>query len=110
MISVSLSVSANKLVDAISKNIEQRAKCFMISSFYLERQGSVATHGCTVYLRSEERPSHSDTLWVVDWNPLFEGFMFFMLLVTSSVESLENIDKERQSRCNVYCEDGEEDD
>ena len=36
--------------------------------------------------------------------------MFFMLLVTSSVESLENIDKDRKSRCNVYCEDGEEDD
>ncbi len=41
-----------------------------------ERQGSVATHGCTVYLRSEERPSHSDNLWVVDWNPSFDAVFF----------------------------------
>ena len=49
MISVSLSVSANKLVDAISKNIEQRAKCFMISSFYLERQRSPDGAPCATY-------------------------------------------------------------
>ena len=42
----------------------------------VERQGSVATHGCTVYLRSGEKPSHSDNLWVVDWNPLFDAFIF----------------------------------
>ena len=41
-----------------------------------QRQGSVATHGCTVYLRSGEKPSHSDNLWVVDWNPLFDAFIF----------------------------------
>jgi len=36
--------------------------------------------------------------------------MYFVLLVTSSVESLENPDKGRKSCCNVCCEDGEEDD
>ena len=41
-----------------------------------QRQGSGSTHGCTVYLRSEERPSHSDKLWVVGWNPLLAVISF----------------------------------
>ena len=52
---------------------------------FVERQGSGTTHGCTVYLRSEERPSHSDTLWVVDWNPLFNPVFFLVRLLGSSL-------------------------
>ena len=44
-----------------------------------ERQRSVATHGHSVYLRSEGRPSLSDNLWVVAWNALL-GSQFSSIL------------------------------
>ena len=81
-------VAWNRLFDAFFIFVMGKARCSPARSllfipkffaspdhlfFIIERQGSVATRGCTVYLRSEERPSHSDNLWVVDWNPLFES-------------------------------------
>ena len=42
--------------------------------FFVERHGSGSTHGNTIYDCSEEKPSQSDNLWVVVWNPLF-GFL-----------------------------------
>ena len=45
-------------------------------SLKLQRHGSGATHGQSVYLRSEERPSHSDNLWVVAWNRLLDRIFF----------------------------------
>ena len=41
--------------------------------FTSERQGSGATHGISVYLCSEEKPSPRDQLWVVAWNPLLSA-------------------------------------
>ena len=54
--------------------------CRHIDVIPVERHGSGTTHGCTVYLRSEERPSHSDKLWVVAWNPLFEKIIMAVRL------------------------------
>ena len=48
----------------------------LIRRFRFERHGSGTTHGCTVYDRNEQKRLHSDNLWVVDCNRLFDRLSF----------------------------------
>ena len=48
----------------------------IISSSWVQRHGSGATHGRSVYLRSEGKRLHSDNLWVVAWNRLLDRIFF----------------------------------
>ena len=46
--------------------------------FLIQRHGSDSTHGSSVYLRSEGRPSISDNLWVVVWTRLLDRKSSFL--------------------------------
>ena len=45
---------------------------------WAQRHGSGSTHGSSVYLRSEGRPSISDNLWVVVWTRLLDRKSSFL--------------------------------
>ena len=62
-------------IAAVLNIMAKRVRTYCFIMFYAERQGSGATHRCTVYLCSEQKRLHSDRLWVVDWNPLFASFL-----------------------------------